>query len=388
MVNKYAVLAGSMFLYILFMLFNTLGFYPNLLSNFFLLLFIVLPFLYIREKGRRDVFYVLFLLPTAIFLFFVANFLYGYLAGNDVFEAIGNIKFYLFLVLFYPFFVLLKEFELDKVLYVASQLLFYKFLVLSIILVGLYLCFEIVDDFFSGSSIIINDFYNLHRLFDKTYVFFPFVFIYCSGKSLIIRYMVFSLVLILMFFSATVSLWAYYFVFVSIYFFSIKRFLFWSLVGVSVMLIQGKIIISILTGFYEYKLHSVSVKAEQYNWFIEHFSDMFWGYGFGYSFEISYLKGFLIENFYIYLISIYGIVGTLLFLVFAVLIPIVMYRGQKMKYKKLLYLTHCSLLFNSISNPYMLSVPAFLPLVVIYVNYLKNIYRSHLFLNNSKIRGV
>lgn len=367
MVGNAGGMIYAFILYYTFIIFNTLGLYSNWISNVFLMYLVcVIPFV---VNLPRKVLLISVILPLVIVLINIFYFIYGVFYDNFVFSALSNLKFFLFSFLLIPVYQLVKQFDVDVVIKTASLVLILKYIVLFFVLLGLYSSSAFLELIPANASLIVNDFLGLIRLFDKTYVFFPMAFVVSHEQSMRVQIAVFGLVALLIFFSATVSLWIYFLVFSMVYYYSIKRaFLLFFLIILFFLLYWEGVALLILQ-LIEYKSYSVGVKSLQYIWFFETFDDLYFGKGIGYEFDFYGFKGLLIENFYIYIYSIYGLFPFLFFVSFLVLVPVCLYSRNQYKYKKLLYLTHFSLLFNSLSNPYMLSVIAFLPVLIIYASY-------------------
>jgi hypothetical protein len=251
-----------------------------------------------------------------------------------------------------------------------SAILFIKFIFIFTFLVIIYFSPDIIISYLSNTSIIINDFSGFFRVFDKLYVFFPLAFIYSHHKSKLFKNATLLLITTLIIFSFTVSLWAFYVVFLCIYYFSYRKLLYTSFFITLIFILFWHEMATGLHVLYELKTHSIDVKYQQYFWFFSHIHELYFGKGFGFEFEFSGFKGFLIENFYIYFYSIYGLFVFTIFIVFVAILPLFIYKSHTLKFKKIVYLTHFSILFNSISNPYLMSVPAFLPLVIIFMSYM------------------
>lgn len=270
-----------------------------------------------------------------------------------------NDKAFLLVSLFFP--VLYRVYSTDRlysILRTVGWLVGIKTLVMALIVIDQNFGAGISILWLDNTDVMVLRYAHLVRVFDSGIIYLPMIFFVTLDGSRPVRWLFESAAWVVVLGSGSISVIGTF-------------FLLYSYVGIRKTLIGSVAVVSVafseirpfLQEFLSTKDFSISIKADQFIWFMSiNLQSLILGLGQGHRFEIGSRSGLLIENVFIYILSIYGVgVGTALIFLLLAIPPLCWFlssnlHGVHRKRVRLLVLSNGFVILNSLSNPYMLSV--------------------------------
>lgn len=358
MIKKYELLEYILTSYVFCVIFSNV--IPGLIQISYVLALFSIIFSLSQSKKISLFCFILFIILICVNLVYLIPSTVG---DGEFREGILNSKFLVGLLFIIPLSDIYKRDEFSGFIshlgfVFKVKLLFLSFLILVLTISPSY------SSFFNFSSAIkINQFSGYQQVYDKFLYLMPLFFFNWDVRARLDRYVTLVLVSISVLASFTLSYYLSLFLILS--FIYRKHAVGFIVIGCVVGLYFLEDLTVIYNNVIAMKQHSFDVKYQQYAYFYNSLGDNVLGKALGAKLEFFGFQGYLIENFFIYIILIYGVIfGGLILLV--LLLPFLRFKHLTNHKCSMFLLLHAIILLNSFSNPYIMSPISFLFIVMVF----------------------
>jgi len=317
-----------------------------------LLLMLIVFLLKTHTYGKE--YQEILLIILFIFSFQSIYILKGQLNFLDSDSIILQSKYMVALLVFPVIYYLIENKYLSKIVNVLSKIFFIKFVVMTIMILDLNFINlyrgEIITFLYENTNIKpYTPIENYTRVFDSFAPFFPLILFYMKDKRKIDKILIHLSLMIYLFYVGSIGIWLTYLIIITLLYFKYVVPIY-----ITFLIILFYMYYDMVFDFLKIKEVSISIKLAQIQYTLS--SLKLFGEGLGYEFIIDDRRGFLIENLFLYIMKIYGVLGFLVYMIIFVLYPIyILIINKSNQYILFIGLTYLSIVISSASNPYLMS---------------------------------